>query len=157
MYTNHRTNALVPNKGSVIISGKASGEMHTFTNVIVEKAGMFEGSIQAEVLYVYGRIAGKVVADHLEIFHRGEVKCSYLCAKNIRVHAGGILREDFEIPSPEAQYIVHEANKPEPIKLRLVHDKHEGKNNKLATAAFSKVNEHYGEHIPKGPEFYNSF
>lgn len=145
------------NQGNVIISGKTSGEMNSFASVIIGENGIFKGSLQADTIYVYGKLEGEITADSMEVFKEGEVVCSYLKVQNIKIHDGGLLRENVVVLTANAQPLKGKFTQSPSPKLHMTPDEDQSKVKDLLLTVWEKTNEHSEKDAPSSLKFYNSY
>jgi cytoskeletal protein CcmA (bactofilin family) len=97
--------------GPITIAGHLKGPVKSDAMVLIESSGHVEGSLEAAVIVVHGKLTGNVTAhESLEIWNEAQVT-GKVFARSIRVDAGSLLTADLKV-STDGPVPAHDAAAP---------------------------------------------
>ena len=106
-------------EGPVTIAGHLKGPVKSDALVLIEATGHVEGSLEAAVIIVHGKLTGNVTAhEGLEIWTNAQVT-GKIFARSIRVDAGSLLTADLNVsnegPVPAHEAVTPASPSPDPV------------------------------------------
>lgn len=98
-------------EGSMKVEGELRGDVKVGNSIVVGPNGSVTGDINAREVIIFGKVAGKIDAEVLEIKSTGEITGEVLI-ETLITEAGGIMRAQCEMKSPAPKGVTEKGPAP---------------------------------------------